>query len=109
MDVNVPLDDTLNAETVPLPGPSCALDTNSWLGLVGRNSLPKGPRPWAAIGEPGAVANRPSRRTRKLSISDVPTRVAASFVPVALNRMSPGCEPSGRAIVEPRSGWRWPN
>ena len=34
---------TLNAETVPVPAPSWALDTYSWLGFVGRNSLPNGP------------------------------------------------------------------
>ena len=32
------------AEMVPVPV-LCALDTNSWRGLVGRNSLPNGPSP----------------------------------------------------------------
>ena len=46
------------AEMVPVPV-LCALDTNSWLGLVGRNSLPNGPRPWARNGDPGAAVRRP--------------------------------------------------
>src|SRR5216683_6839243 len=60
---------------VPLPGPSCALETKSWLELVGRNSLPNGPAPCAAKGEPGAALRWPSSSTLKLSISD--GRVAA--------------------------------
>ena len=36
---------------VPVPAPALwALDTNSWWGLVGRNSLPNGPRPCAGNG-----------------------------------------------------------
>ena len=41
-----PLWATLKAEIVPVPAPTLwALDTNSWPGLVGRNSLPNGPSP----------------------------------------------------------------
>ena len=60
----------VNAETVPLPVPSWALETNSWAGLVGRNSLPNGPRPCAGNGEPGAAVRSPSEPTVKLSICE---------------------------------------
>src|SRR5947209_18471596 len=59
IDVRVPSPATSNAETVPAPGPPCALETNSWCGFVGRNSLPNGPGPWAANGEAGAACGRP--------------------------------------------------
>src|SRR5258708_15152013 len=101
IDVSVPSAATLNAETLPWLAPPCALETNSWLGLVGRNSLPNGPTPCAAKGEPGAAASRPSRRTAKLSISEVPTRVPAGRVPPELNRTSPGSDPLVSEIVEP--------
>src|SRR5271169_1920044 len=40
-EVRVPREESVNAETVPLSAAVLwALDTNSWLGLVGRNSLP---------------------------------------------------------------------
>ena len=45
-----------NADTVPRFAPLWALETNSWDGLVGRNSLPNGPRPCAGNGEPGAAS-----------------------------------------------------
>jgi hypothetical protein len=48
------------------------LDTNSWLGLVGRNWLSNGPTPWAVNGEPGAAVSRPLSPTVKLSICEVP-------------------------------------
>src|SRR5919204_3689620 len=67
--VSVPLRESVNAETVPVPAPTLwALDTNSWSGLAGRNSLPNGPRPWALNGDPGAACSRPPRPTVKLSI-----------------------------------------
>src|SRR5207237_208554 len=63
IDVSVPSLASLKAETVPLPVPPCALETNSCVGSVGRNSLPNGPGPCAANGEPGGLAaaggNRP--------------------------------------------------
>ena len=58
IEVSVPLAESRNAETVPAPAPSWALDTKSWRGLVGRNSLPNGPRPWAGNGDPGAAVSR---------------------------------------------------
>src|SRR6266568_1139264 len=58
IEVSVPLAESRNAETVPVPV-LWALDTNSWRGLVGRNSLPNGPRPWAGNGDPGAGVSRP--------------------------------------------------
>src|ERR1700759_2860881 len=76
---------------VPVPAPMLwALDTNNWLGLVGRNSLPNGPSPWAGNGEPGAAFSLPSKPTVKLSITEVPTSVPASLVPVLLNSTSAG-------------------
>src|SRR5450755_1502326 len=68
IDVRVPFRDTRNADTVPLLAPPWALETNSCSGLVGRNSLPNGPGPCAANGEPGAAVRRPSEPTLKLSI-----------------------------------------
>src|SRR6266480_4447574 len=106
IDVSVPSPATLNAETPPAPAPPWALETNSWLGSVGRNSLPNGPGPCAAKGEPGAAVRCPLEATAKLSISDVATRTPTRLVPLPLNRMSPGSEPSGSAIVEPGSGRR---
>src|SRR2546423_705342 len=91
----VPSAPTLNAETVPLPAPAWAFDTNSWLGSVGRNSLPNGPAACAAKGEPGAAVRRPSEPTLKLSISELPTRVPTRLVPAELNSTSPGCASSG--------------
>src|SRR6266550_1474351 len=81
IDFSVPSFATSNAETVPAPGPPWALETNSWLGLVGRNSLPNGPGPWAGKGEPGAVVPRPLASTEKLSISEVFTRTPTSLLP----------------------------
>src|SRR5437660_10897570 len=60
---------------LPLSAPSCALETKSWLELVGRNSLPNGPAPCAAKGEPGAARRWASSSMLKLSISE--GRVAA--------------------------------
>src|SRR5438128_109217 len=108
IDVRVPSLATLKAETVPLLAPPWALETNSWVGSVGRNSLPNGPGPCAGKGEPGAAVRRPSPPTLKLSISDVLTRAPTSPVPSPLKRTSPGEEPSGNGIVEPASGRRWP-
>src|SRR5437763_5630809 len=89
--VRVPREESVNAETVPLSvAVLWALDTNSWPGWVGRNSLPNGPRPCAWNGDPGAGVRRPPKPTVKLSIWDVPTRVPTSLVPVPLNRTSPG-------------------
>src|SRR6185437_11955256 len=58
-DFRLPLAATLKAETEPRLFPACALETNSWLRFVGRNSLPKGPVAWAGNGEPGAGVSRP--------------------------------------------------
>ncbi len=96
---------------LPLPGPSCALETKSWLELVGRNSLPNGPAPCAAKGEPGAIRRWPSSSTLKLSISDgrvaaptpVPMRVPTRWVPSPLKRTSPGWVPLGSEKVESSS------
>ena len=79
----------------------CALETKSWLGLVGRNSLPNGPRPWAGNGEPGAAVSRPSKPTVKLSISEVPTSVPTSLVPVVLNSTSAGRGTGGQRDGRP--------
>src|SRR5213078_3892997 len=106
IDVSVPLLPSLKAETVPLLVPPWAFDTNSWVGSVGRNSLPNGPGPCAANGEPGAAVSRPLPSTVKLSISVVPTRVPTSLVPSPLKRMSPGEDPSGSGTVEPAIGRR---
>src|SRR6266566_4226055 len=105
--VSVPLAESANADTVPVPV-LWALDTNSWPGLVGRNWLPNGPRPWAGKGDPGAAVSSPPEPTVKLSIREVPTRVPASLVPSPLNSTSPGCEPSGSATAEPATGARRP-
>src|SRR2546421_547266 len=93
IDVSVPSPATLNAETLPASAPPWALETNSWLGSVGRNSLPNGPGPCAAKGEPGAAVRRPSEATAKLAISDVFTRTPTTLVPLPLNRMAPGYDP----------------
>src|SRR6266550_7767710 len=107
--VSVPSAESANADTVPEPAPVlCALDTNSWPALVGRNSLPNGPKPWAGKGDPGAAVGSPPEPTVKLSICEVPTRVPASLVPSPLNSTSPGCEPSGSATAEPATGARRP-
>src|SRR2546430_15817846 len=99
---SVPSVESLNAETVPLPAPALwALDTNSWSGLVGRNSLPNGPSPWAGNGETRAAVSRPPGPTGELSIWDVPTWVPASLVPSPVNSTSPGWEPSASATAEP--------
>ena len=108
IEVSVPSAAAAKAETLPLPGPPCAFETKSCVGFVGRNSLPNGPRPCAANGEPGAAVSRPFAPTVKLSISDVFTRVPTSFVPSPLKRTSPGCEPSGSVTVESVSARRWP-
>src|SRR5438093_38171 len=110
--VNTPLAATLYAETVPLPGPSCAFDTNSRLGFAGLNSLPKGPIRWAGKGEPGAAVRRPFRPTTKLSMYDGPasgpTRAPTRMLPVPLNSTSPGSALSGSGTVEPGIGVRRP-
>src|SRR5436305_9129319 len=109
---DAPIDDrapsaaTLNAETVPLPAPPWAFETNSWLESVGRNSLPNGPGPCAANGDPAAALRRPSRPTLKLSISELPTRVPMRFLPVELNSTSPGWASSGSATGEHARGLR---
>src|SRR3981081_2063566 len=108
IDVSVPSRPTPNADTLPLLAPPCAFETNSWPGLVGRNSLPNGPGPCAANGDLAAGTMRPSKRTWKLSISDEPTRAPTRFEPVELNKMSPGCDPSGSGNVEPGNGSRGP-
>ena len=80
IEVSVPLPESAKAETVPVPAPTLwALDTKSWPGSVGRNSLPNGPRPCAGNGEPGAAVRRPPKPTVKLAIWEVPTRVPTSF------------------------------
>src|SRR5437588_1119973 len=101
IEARAPFRLTWKADTVPALEPPCAFETNSCDGLVGLNSLPNGPGPCAAKGEPGAGARRPSGRTAKLSISEVPTRVPARLVPVGLNSTSPGCDPCGSATLEP--------
>ena len=108
IELSVPPGASVNAETVPLPGPPCAFETNSCVGLVGRNSLPNGPRPCAANGDPAAAVRRPSAPTVKLSISEVLTRVPTSFVPSPLNRTSPGWVASASVTVEPAIARRWP-
>src|SRR5580704_18093626 len=107
--VSVPLKESLNTEMVPVPAPTlCALDTNSWLGLVGRNSLPNGPRPCAGNGEWVAAVSRPAKPTVKLSIWEVPTSVPASLVPEPLNSTSPGAALAARVTVDPGIGYNWP-
>src|ERR1700733_226945 len=108
IEVSTPAPESVNAETVPSPVPLCALDTNSWLGLVGRNWLPNGPTPWAVNGEPGAAVSRPLSPTVKLSICEVPTRVPTSLVPVPLKSTSPGWAAAGSATVDPGTGVRLP-
>src|SRR5207237_974267 len=106
IDVSVPSLPSLKAETVPLPVPPCALETNSCVGSVGRNSLPNGPEPCAANGEPGAAVRRPFAPTTKLSITEGPTSAPMSLVPSRLKRTSPGEDPAGSATVEPATGRR---
>src|SRR6185437_10917994 len=101
IEVSVPSAATPNAETVPLPAPSCAFETNTCVGSTGLNSLPNGPAPWATNGEPGAAVRRPSGPTRKLSIRDVFTRTPSRRVPSPLKRTSPDDERSGSDTVEP--------
>src|SRR5690348_17098364 len=108
IESSVPSPPTANADTVPAPVPPCAFETNSWLGFVGRNSLPNGPGPCAGNGEPGAACRRPRPSTLKLSIWEVPTRAPTRLVPVELNSTSPGCAVSGSATVDPGSGYRCP-
>jgi len=80
------------------------LDTNSWPGLVGRNSLPNGPGPWAGNGDPGAAVSLPSKPTVKLSITEVPTSVPASLLPVPLNSTSAGAALAASVTVDPGIG-----
>jgi len=65
IEASVPSPATLNAETVPLPGPACAFETNSCPGFVGRNSLPNEPAPYATMGSP---ARRSGARRARLGI-----------------------------------------
>src|SRR4029077_20943675 len=108
IDDSTPLSASLNADTVPLPGPPWAFETKSCVPRVGLNSLPNGPGPWAANGEPGAAVSRPDGPTVKLSISEGPTRVPTRRRPFPLNSTSPGAEPSGSGNVESVRGLRWP-
>ena len=101
---NVPLAESLYAETVPRPVPLWALSTNSWLGLVGLNWLPNGPTPCAVYGDPGAAVSRPSLSIVKLSIRDVLTRAPTSLVPSPLIRTSPGQTRPAVSRSNPRSG-----
>src|SRR3954453_6070101 len=101
IEVSVPSLASVKAETVPLLAPPWALETNSWVGSVGRNSLPNGPGPCAGKGEPGAAVRRPSAPTLNLSISELLTRTPTSFVPSPLKSTSPGADPSGSGTVEP--------
>src|ERR1700704_668484 len=109
IELRVPMDETLNADTEPLPLPSCAFETYRCLGLTGENSLPNGPAASAENGDPGAGVSRPSSPTAKLSMrhvaeSVVPTSTPMRFVPVELNRMSPGLAVFGSSTVDPLSG-----
>src|ERR1700722_9996876 len=109
IEVSVPLKESENAEMVPLlVAVLWALDTNSWSGSVGRNSLPNGPSPWAGNGDPGAAVSRPSKPTVKLSITEVPTSVPASLVPVALNSTSAGAALAASVTVDRGIGNRRP-
>src|SRR5271157_4742855 len=106
---SLPLRWSRNAEIVPLSGAVLwALDTNSWFGLAGLNSLPNGPRPWAGNGDPGAAVSRPPEPTVKLSIREGPTSVPASLVPVLLNSTSPGAAAEASVTVDPGMRNRWP-
>ena len=105
---------TENADTDPLSVPPCAFDTYRWCGSAGENALPNGPAASAGNGEPAAGVSRPSAPTMKLSIrnvlgSVVPTSTPIRFLPVPLNRMSPGRAVGGSGIVEPASGVRRPS
>src|SRR5579872_1841380 len=113
MGVRTPWRPTWNAETVPLPAPAWALETYRREGLAGENSLPNGPADWASNGEPGAGVMRPPGRTVKLSMrnvlgSVVPTSMPIRFVPVELNRTSPGFAVAESAKVEPGIATRRP-
>ena len=108
MEVSVPLAATWKADTVPCPAPSCAFETNSWDGFVGRNSLPNGPRPCAGERRAGRGGQPPVGATAKLSISEVLTRVPTSLVPVELKRTSPGLRAVRQRHVDPGSARRWP-
>src|SRR5438034_3194374 len=106
---SVPSAESVNAETVPLSvAVLWALETNSWPGSAGRNSLPNGPRPWAGNGDPGAAVSRPPEPTVKLSIREVPTSVPASLVPVPVNSTSPGAAPEASVTVDPGMRNKWP-
>jgi hypothetical protein len=59
----IPFAVTSYAEMLPLPAPSWAFETKSWSELVGRNSLPNGPAPWAA--RENLVRLSGSRRRRR--------------------------------------------
>src|ERR1700689_5366020 len=92
---------------VAVPAPTLgALDTSSWSGSVGRNSLPNGPRPWAGNGDPGAAVSRPLKPTVKLSITEVPTSVPTSLVPVPLNSTSAGAALAASGAVDRGVGSR---
>src|SRR5205823_5569531 len=106
---SVPFRESVNVETVPVLEPTLwALETNSWFALVGRNSLPNGPRPCALNGDPGAAVRRPPKPTVKLSITEGPTSVPTSLVPAPLNRMSPGAALAASVTVDPGIRNRWP-
>src|SRR5207237_10352436 len=96
IDVSVPSLPSLKAETVPLPAPPCALETNSCVAFVERNSLPNGPGPWAGNGELGAAVSRPSATRVRMSISEVPYSVRSSLVPWPLIRKTPRVVHAGR-------------
>src|SRR6185312_2191727 len=104
IELSTPCGPSSNADTVPAPAPPWAFDTNTWSGLTGLNSLPNGPGPWAAKGDPGAACRPPRQSMVKLSICEVPTRVPTSLVAVELMRTSPGCAVSGRLNVAPGMG-----
>src|SRR6202035_5835418 len=50
IELSAPPPVTLNADTVPLPAPACALETYRCAGFTGENSLPNGPSDWAGNG-----------------------------------------------------------
>ncbi|MGC1287100.1 MAG: hypothetical protein WA895_29630 [Streptosporangiaceae bacterium] len=84
------------------------METNSWLGFVGRISLPNGPRACAGNGDPCASVSRPLKPTVKLEICEVRTSFPTSLVPVRLNSTSLGWELLARGTVDPRTGNRCP-
>src|ERR1700736_3066822 len=67
IELSVPPEVTLNADTEPFPAPPCAFDTYRCRGFTGENSLPNGPAAWAGNGDPSAGVSRPSSSTTKLS------------------------------------------